>query len=111
MKLSLRLINAAFLTILLSACATGPESDPAYVSPTQYQDYNCKQIRAEMKRISGKLEQASQSDGTNQVLSAAVTAFAISRGYGFSDDGNAPIKRLHNQYDVLEQTAIQKSCN
>jgi len=99
-------------SISLSGCATAPKSDPAYVSPAQYQAYNCNQIRAEMQRVSGKLEQASQANATGQVLGTALAAFAISQGYGIYDDGNGDVeyRRLSNQYDVLEQTAIQKEC-
>lgn len=96
--------------VMLTACTSSPESDPTYVSPTQYQNYNCGQISAEMNRISAKIEQASQADNENQVLGAAVTAFAIYRGYSFNNNENIALKRLHNQYDILEQTSIQKEC-
>lgn len=99
------------LAIGLTACATSPQSDPAYVSPTQYQGYNCKQISAEMQRVSTKQEQANQGAQANAVLNTALTAFAISQGYGVSQDDNSSVRRLNNQYEVLEQTAIQKECN
>lgn len=106
-------ILSSLLTVSvgLAGCATAPESDPAYVSPLQYQDYNCKQIKAEMRRVSGKIEQAAKTDQTGQVLDAALTVFAISQGYGVYNEDNPEYRRLQNQYDVLEQTAIQKECN
>lgn len=106
-------ILSSLLTVSvgLAGCATAPESDPAYVSPLQYQDYNCKQIKAEMRRVSGKIEQAAKTDQTGQVLDAALTVFAISQGYGVYSEDNPEYRRLQNQYDVLEQTAIQKECN
>ena len=96
----------------LSGCTTAPESDPAYVSSMQYQGYNCKQISAEMDRVSKKIDQETQNDSTNQILGAAVTALAISKGYSmYGDDrSNVELKRLKNQYSVLEQTSIQKEC-
>ncbi|MBI1328117.1 MAG: hypothetical protein GC136_10825 [Alphaproteobacteria bacterium] len=98
--------------LLLAACETAPESDPSYISPTHYQNYNCNQISAEMQRVSTKLEQATSVDSTNQMLGAAVAIFAISKGRGISGGGeNVELKRLRNQYDVLEQTAIQKECH
>lgn len=99
------------VSVGLAGCATTPESDPAYVSPMQYQDYNCKQIKAEMRRVSGKIEQAAQTNQTGQVLDAAMTVFAISQGYGVYSEDNPEYRRLQNQYDVLEQTAIQKECD
>lgn len=96
--------------LFVAGCTTAPEADPAYVSVTQYQDYNCKQLRAEMQRVSKKIEVSMQTEATTQVLNAAVTAFAISRGYGVSARDNVEMRRLKNQYDVLEQTSIQKQC-
>lgn len=99
--------------VVLAGCATAPQDDPAYVSPTMYQDYSCKQISAEMRRITGKLNQGKQTDATGQVLSAAVMAFGMSQGYSMysSGDDDTVTRRLANQYDVLEQTAIRKNCS
>lgn len=107
------IFSTSLILLSLSGCATAPEADPSYVSPTHYQDYNCKQLKAELYRVSGKLEQASQANATGQVLGTALAAFAISQGYAIYDDGNGDVeyRRLSNQYDVLEQTAIQKDCN
>lgn len=101
----------------LSACASqSPEKDPTYISPNYYNDYNCNQLKAEKKRVTTKLEQMAElednSDATGQVLNTALMAFAISRGYGVNtgNEENTAYKRLYNQYEVLEQTAIQKEC-
>lgn len=107
------LILAACLA--LSACAEtskNPESDPAYVSEVQYGGYTCRQIHAEMNRVSRHLEAATQANGANQILGAAVAAFAISRGYGISgdDSGDVELRRFRNQYDVLERLSIKKDC-
>ena len=113
-----RLISLSAFIFTLSACttdapqATGP--DPAYVSETQYRGYSCKQIHAEMNRVSRHMEAESQGNGANQILGAAVTAFAISRGYAVGGDdgsGDVELRRLRNQYDVLEQLAIKKDCS
>jgi hypothetical protein len=110
MQLLKKTILSGCIIIGLAGCSTSPESDPAYVSPTHYSNYNCKQISAEMQRVSGKLEQTEQANATGQVLGTALAAYAISQGYGFSSGDNSPQRRLLNQYDVLEQTAIQKEC-
>ena len=101
------------LILGITGCATSPENDPAYISPTHYSNYNCKQISAEMQRVSGKMEQAKQANTTDQVLGTALAAYAVSQGYGFTTDDSADVeyRRLVNQYDVLEQTAIKKECN
>ena len=96
--------------LILSACAHKPESNPAYISPSHYSDYNCTQISAERNRISTKLDQAGQVNATGQALDTALAAFAISQGYSFKRGGSEALERLKNQYEVLEQEAIQKEC-
>lgn len=95
---------------LVSSCASSPESDPAYVSPSHYSNYNCNQISAEMQRVSAKLDQAEQANSTGQLFETALAAYAISQGYGYGNRDDAQYRRLVNQYDVLEQTSIQKEC-
>lgn len=105
-------VLSAFILIPLTACTTTPESDPAYISPSHYDNYNCSQISAEMQRITGKLDQAEQAKTTGQILNTALSAYAISQGFGVSggNSDNDAHRRLVNQYDVLEQTAIRKEC-
>jgi len=109
-----QVICSTILIIGLAGCATSqtPEADPAYISPAHYSNYNCNQISAEMQRVSAKIEQTSQANATGKVLDTALAAFAISQGYGVSDGkDDVQHRRFVNQYDVLEQTAIQKECN
>jgi hypothetical protein len=121
-------MKPAYLTIIaasmaLSACASSdPTNDPSYVSLVEYQNYSCKQITAEMNRISKRTDdamevrvQANKNDQTNAVLGAAVTALAITQGYSLysgsdRDDNAIQINRLKSQYDALERLAIQKNC-
>lgn len=86
--------------------------DATYVSPTQYENYNCKQINAETLRVSTKIEQAMATDSTNQMLNTVVTVFAISQGYGVDGGAdNQELTLLRNKLDVLEETSIRKQCN
>lgn len=100
-----------FTLLTVGACAS---SDPSYVSPEEYAEYNCKQIRAEMNRVSTKIEQAQKQHketGTEElVLNTALAAFAVSRGYNVGGSDNSGYERLVNQYDVLEKLSIQKEC-
>lgn len=101
---------ASIITLLiLTGCAA--ESDPNYVSPTFYDSYNCKQLKAEKIRLNSKIEQAGKSNQGNQILNTALSAYAISQGSGYFGDDYSELQRLQNQYDVLEQTVIQKECN
>ena len=43
---------------ILTACATaGKDISSTYVSPMQYANYDCEQLRAESMRISGRVNQ------------------------------------------------------
>ncbi len=106
-------ILSGLLIIGLAGCSTSPESDPAYISPNHYMDYNCKQLSAEKQRVSTKMKQMTtgKNDTADKVMDTALAAFAISQGYGFSSgDDDVAYRRLYNQYEVLEQTAIKKEC-
>lgn len=111
-RLNITILSGA-LIMGLAGCSTSPESDPSYISPNHYADYNCKQLSAEKQRVSTKIEQMTtgKSDTADKVLDTALAAFAISQGYGFSSgDDDVAYRRLYNQYEVLEQTAIEKEC-
>lgn len=113
MKLLNITIISGVIIIGLAGCSTSPESNPDYISPTHYSNYNCKQIEAEKQRVSSKLEQMTvgQNDTADKVFDTALAAFAISKGYGFNNTNSGNLKqRLYNQYEVLEQTAIEKEC-
>ena len=100
------------LILALTACGTTTAAnDPAYIAPTQYDDYSCKQIRAEMRLVSSKIDQMNTTDGTTQVLNTALSAFAISQGYGVNQVDDTASRRLQNEYDVLQETSIKKNCN
>lgn len=113
MKLLNITIISGIMIIGLVGCSTSPESNPDYISPTHYSNYNCKQIEAEKQRVSTKMEQMTtgKNKTADKVLDTALAAFAISQGYGFSNgDNDVAYRRLYNQYEVLEQTAIEKEC-
>lgn len=98
--------------ILLQSCSSGPTKDPTYISPIHYQSYDCKQISMEMDRVSKKIDVKTQTEAAPQVLNTALAAFAISQGYGvYGEEENVELRRLKNQYDVLDETAIRKKCH
>jgi hypothetical protein len=103
--------------IALSACADHTHEIPAaYVSPLQYQDYSCKQLGAEMQRVSGRANQVAyevnkNADGDATAMGVGLVLFWPAL---FFLDGNTPQAQeyasLKGQFDALEQAAIQKEC-
>ena len=102
---------------LMAACST-PSSGvaTAYVSPLQFQSYDCKQITAEMLRIQvrvtqlgGRLDAAAQNDkalvGVGMILFWPAL-FAL----GGTKEQEAEYARLKGEFDALEKMANEKKC-
>ncbi len=103
--------------ILLSGCATASSGiATAYVSPLQFQSYDCQQITAEMQRIhvrvnqlAGRLDKAAENDkalvGVGMLLFWPAL-FAL----GGTKEQEAEYARLRGEYDALAKVANEKKC-
>lgn len=103
--------------IVLSGCATSSKDiATAYVSPIQYQGYDCAQITAENQRLNtrvtqlgGRLDEAAANDKAIGVVGAVLfwpALFAL----GGTKNQEAEYARLKGEYDALQQVAIEKKC-
>ena len=107
-KLTIVLIS---LSVTLSGCMTSTETS-MYVSPLEFKDYNCKQIKKEMVHTSSLIDQATKTNQSSEVLGAAIMAYGISQGYGFGSGGdNGEVARLRSKYEALHQVSIEKNCD
>jgi len=108
---------AFFVLMALVGCARSSEKVPsAYISPLIYQDYNCKQIAAEMHRVTRRVYD------TGAAVDDAAGADAMKMGVGllllwptlFFVDGDGPeaaeYARLKGEFEALEMVSIQKEC-
>lgn len=108
---------ALVLTLFMSACANHTHEIPAtYVSPMEYQDYTCKQIGAELGRVSRRVQEVAHevnknADGDSAAMAAGLILFWPAL---FFIDGDSPqaqeYGRLKGQYDALEQVSVKKNC-
>lgn len=105
------------LSIVLAGCATASKDiAPNYVSPMQYQSYDCEQIAAETQRIQvrvnqlgGRLDEAASNDKAIAGVGAILfwpALFAL----GGTKQQEAEYARLKGEYDALQQAAVQKKC-
>jgi hypothetical protein len=89
----------------------------SYVSPLQYQNFNCNQIGLEIGRVSRQVHEVSgQQDST-------ATKDAVAMGVGLvlfwpalfflaaGDDRGDELARLKGEYESLESAAIEKECD
>ena len=112
-SLHLAIVGAAILT----GCATA-SSDIAsvYVSPLQYQSYDCEQLAAEGQRIQsrvaqlgGRLDEAATND--KRITGAGIILFWPALFFlGGTKQQEADYARLKGEYDAVQQAAIQKKC-
>jgi hypothetical protein len=112
---SVALVTAT--SLVLGGCATASKDIVStYVSPLQYQSYDCAQLAAEGARIQsrvtalgGRLDKAADNDkaltGVGLVLFWPALFFL-----GGTKDQEAEYGRLKGEYDAVQQAAIQKSC-
>lgn len=113
-KLSCCLIAGA---IAVAGCASSSKDvATAYVSPLQYQSYDCEQLGAEARRIQvrvvelgGRLDKAAENDkalfGVGMILFWPAL-FAL----GGTKAQEAEYGRLRGEYDAVQQSAIAKKC-
>ena len=105
------------VAIGLGGCATASNSiATAYVSPLQFQSYDCQQISAEMQRVNGRanqlagrLDQAASNDkalvGVGMLLFWPAL-FAL----GGTKEQEAEYARLRGEYEALQKVATEKKC-
>jgi hypothetical protein len=109
----------ALIAACLSITACAQHSDrvqASYVSPIQYDDYSCRQIRAEMMRVSHKVNeiagvQDKQASNDSVAMGVGLVIFWPALFFISGSDQHVQLADLKGQYDALEQTAIQKNCD
>jgi hypothetical protein len=105
------------ISIALAGCATASKDIAgAYVSPLQYQNYDCEQIGAEQSRIQnrisqigGRLDEAASND-QGLVAVGLILFWPALFFLGGTKQQEAEYARRKGEYDALHQTAIQKKC-
>jgi hypothetical protein len=105
------------IAIALSGCATSSKDvATAYVSPVQYQNYDCDQIAAESQRLTarvqqlgGRLDEAASNDKAIAgvgILLFWPALFAL----GGTKQQEAEYARLKGEAEALQQAAVAKKC-
>lgn len=104
-------------SFVLSGCAASSDSISAtYVSPLQYQGYNCKQISMELQRVSRRVHEiAGKQDGQRSkdsvALGVGLVLFWPALFFMIGSDKKEELARLKGEYEALESIAIEKECS
>ena len=110
-------VAAVATAILLSGCATSSDKISAsYVSPMQYQSYDCDQIAAEGSRLSqrvmalqGQVDKAASNDKALTGV-GVILFFPVLFALGGNQQQEAEYGRLKGEYEALQQSAVIKKC-
>ena len=105
------------ITAFLAGCATaGKDVAATYVSPMQFSNYDCEQLRQELARLngrvgqlSGRLDEAAGNDkaiATASILLFPLALFAL----GGTKQQEAELSRLKGEYDALQTASTNKKC-
>ena len=105
------------LVITITGCATSSKDiTETYVSPLQYNSYDCDQLAAEEQRLrvrasqlGARLDTAAQNDKI--IAGASVLLFYPIFFVGGNKAQEAEFSRLKGEYSAVEQGAIAKKCN
>ena len=101
---------------MLCACATAPENISAsYVSPLQYQSYDCTQLAAELERVSIQVEtltgqQRKERRKDQAAFGVGMVLFWPALFFMAGTDKKEELGRLKGEYDAVQKSAIEKKC-
>lgn len=108
---------AVAVSFALTGCATSSKDiASAYVSPVQYQNYDCDQIVAENQRLTvrvsqlgGRLDEAASND--KAIMGVGLVLFWPALfALGGTKQQEAEYARIKGEHDALLQAAVAKKC-
>lgn len=113
-----KIIASTAALLILAGCATSSDKiATAYVSPLQYQSFDCSQLTAESVRINqrvlslqGQVDKAAANDKAITGVGMIIfwpALFAL----GGNTQQEAEYGRLKGEYEAIQQAAIAKKCS
>jgi hypothetical protein len=115
LKKHLAVLMVAALTV--TGCATSSDKiAPAYVSPMQYQSYDCDQMTAESARLNQRVltlqAQVDKAAANDKALTGvgAILFFPALFALGGNQQQEAEYGRLKGEYEAIQQAATLKKC-
>ena len=108
---------AVVLSISLAGCATASKDIAAnYISPIQYQSYDCDQLASETQRIQVKVNQLGarldEASSNDKVITGVgvILFWPALFALGGTKEQEAEYARLLGEYDAVQQSAVAKKC-
>jgi hypothetical protein len=112
-----RVVSLAVIISLMGCATQSSDIAAAYISPLQYQNYDCGQLSAESQRlqarvtqIGGRLDQAASSD--KAITGAGIILFWPALFFlGGTKQQEADFARIKGEYEAVQQAAVLKRCD
>lgn len=108
---------ATALSLTAAGCASRSEDvAAAYVSPTTYSSYSCRELGAEAQRVSAAAAAAAGAQDSSRTKDVVATTAAVVIFWpaAFFVGGNnaqtAELARLKGQMQAIEDASVQKRC-
>lgn len=105
------------LAIAMTGCATSSKDiATSYVSPVQYQNYDCDQLGAEAHRLTGRLQQLGGRLDEAASNDKAITGVALllfwpaAFALGGTKQQEAEYARLKGESEAIQQAAMARRC-
>jgi hypothetical protein len=112
-----RVIAFGSIAVLTACAKSSEEVSTSYVSPIQYANHDCNQLRGELGRVNRQLvqkmrSQDSRADNDAVATGVGMVLFWPALFFIKGDDEHAgELARLKGEFDAVEQAAIEKRCN
>jgi len=112
-----KVLSILLIGMIFNACSkSSKEIVGLYVSPLEYADYSCDQIKSEMIRVStkvrtltGELDENKEND--QMITGAGIILFWPALFFiGGTKEQEAEYARLKGEHEALDKVAIQKNC-
>ncbi|MCK1367060.1 hypothetical protein [Bradyrhizobium sp. 62] len=114
----MRNLGVAVLAAALAGCASSSSDiSAAYVSPVQYQQYNCQQLALEAQSVSTRAATLSGVQDSQRTKDQVVTGVAVVVFWpaaflvGGDKQAAAELAQMKGQLIAVEQASIAKKCN
>lgn len=113
----IRIVGLILLFMVMAGCSTAAKDiSAAYVSPMQYQSYDCSQLAVETQRIHSRVNQMTgrldESASNDKAITVASTLLFWPGLFflGGTKQQEADYGRLKGEYEAVQQAAISKKC-
>ena len=117
-RTTIKLVFTAISSLWIASCASSSaEIAAAYVSPTQYQSFNCEQLSLELDRLGTRKSELAKNLDKKASSDEGITAVSLllfwpaAFALGGNDAAESEYARLKGEYDAVQQSAIQKDCS